>query len=167
MKKKRIVRSRSVSQGTMDQRMREIWLDAFGLYPNPLTRTDLLKVRLALRKLCDDGRFGPSDSQEAGFRKASQWVAESWQMTRARQRQAEVSEPYAGGKEACSRRNWHRIRENCTCAECGEKFSIAGARYELEREGRFFVELGESLEDLAKRQIRERIWSEAVASGVQ
>ena len=56
-KRKRIRRSNTVSQATMNKRMREIWIDGYGLLPTGATPKQVTMTRNALRSLVDDGDY--------------------------------------------------------------------------------------------------------------
>jgi hypothetical protein len=68
--------------------------------------------------------------------------------------------------KTCAERGWHKCRlQNILkaanilllykCEDCNEEGTAAWARLQLQKEGDFLLELGEAVEDLAKRQIRE------------
>ena len=56
--------------------------------------------------------------------------------------------------KTCTERGWHRIRES-KCQECSETGSAEWMRQQFLKEADFLLELGEAVEDLAKKQIRE------------
>ncbi len=45
------------SQAVIDRRMREVWIDGFGLLPHSPTDAMLERLRLSLRKLADDDKY--------------------------------------------------------------------------------------------------------------
>jgi hypothetical protein len=62
-------RKRSVSQETMDRRMREIWIDGFGLLPSPTGERELTLLRNALRKVVDDDEYWRGLNAISGYKR--------------------------------------------------------------------------------------------------
>ena len=50
-------RSNTTSQAAIDRRMREIWIDGFGLLPTGASEIQVGKIRLSLRHLVDDDDY--------------------------------------------------------------------------------------------------------------
>jgi len=54
---KMIARRRNSTQAVLTRRMREIWIDGFGMWPAPFTETQLIRTREAMRAVVEDQEY--------------------------------------------------------------------------------------------------------------